>query len=47
MILAIIGVGLMIEGNIFGDRTMPAAIVFGIVGISLITISSPWKTKDS
>ena len=47
IILTIIGAAIMIEGSIFGERTIPASIVIGIVGIILIAISSPWKDKSN
>jgi hypothetical protein len=47
ILLTLSGVALMIEGSIFGERTIPAAIVLGIVGICLIATSSPWKAKKS
>ena len=47
IILALIGAALMIEGSILGERTIPAAVVLGIVGICLIATSSPWKVKKS
>ena len=47
IILALIGAALMIEGNILGERTIPAAIMIGIVGICLIATSSPRKVKKS
>jgi len=39
IILALIGAALMIHGSLFGDRTIPAAITIGIVGIVLIATS--------
>lgn len=45
--LALIGAAIMFEGSILGERTIPAAIVIGIVGICLIATSSPWKVKKS
>ena len=36
VILLLVGAFLMIEGSILGDRTIPAAIVSTIVGISFI-----------
>ena len=47
IILALIGAALMIEGNILGERTIPAAIVIVIVGICLIATSSQRKSKKS
>jgi len=47
IILALIGAVLMIEGSILGERTIPAAIMIGIVGICLIATSPPWKAKKS
>jgi predicted tellurium resistance membrane protein TerC len=44
-ILLVIGISLMIEGQILGDRTIPAAIVSTIVGISFLL--SGTKTKKS
>jgi len=38
--LCLAGAFLMVDGSIFGDRTIGIAIVTGIVGISLI-ITSP------
>ena len=39
ILLALIGAFFMIEGSIFGERTVPAAITLGIVGIVLIATS--------
>jgi hypothetical protein len=39
LVLALTGAFLMWEGSILGERTIPAAITLGIVGISLIAIS--------
>ena len=39
LVLALTGAFLMWEGNILGERTIPAAITLGIVGISLIATS--------
>jgi hypothetical protein len=47
IILALIEAALMVEGSIFGERTIPAAIVLGIVGICLIATSSPRSVKKS
>ena len=44
-ILLVIGVFLMIEGQLLGDRTIPAAIVSTIVGIIFVT--SGTKAKKS
>ena len=44
-ILLVIGISLMIEGQILGDRTIPAAIVSTVVGIVFIT--SGTKAKKS
>ena len=47
IILALIGIALIIEGSILGERTVPAAIVIVIVGICLIATSSAQKVKKS
>jgi hypothetical protein len=47
IILALIGAAIMIEGSILGERTIPAAIVIGIVGICLIATSSARNVKKS
>lgn len=39
IILALIGAALMMHGSLFGERTIPAAITIGIVGIGLIATS--------
>jgi hypothetical protein len=39
LLLALTGAFLMWEGSIFGERTIPAAITLGIVGLSLIATS--------
>jgi len=45
--LCLIGVFLMVEGSILGERTIPAAIVSMIVGIACILIASGAKAKKS
>ena len=45
IILQIIGAILLIEGNIFGERTITAAIILSMIGIILIARFSPWKVK--
>ena len=47
IILALIGIALIIEGSILGERTIPAAIAIVLVGICLIATSSPRKVKKS
>ena len=47
IILALLGVAIMVEGSILGERTIPAAVVIVIVGICLIATSSPRKVKKS
>jgi len=47
IILALLGVAIMVEGSILGERTIPAAVVIVIVGICLIATSSPQKVKKS
>ena len=37
LVLMIIGACLMIDGNILGPRTVPAAIVTTLTGLTLIT----------
>ncbi|HUV02535.1 MAG TPA: hypothetical protein VMW67_03690 [Desulfobacteria bacterium] len=39
LVLALTGAFLMWNGSILGERTIPAAITLGIVGISLIATS--------
>jgi len=39
IILALIGAAIMIHGSLFGERTIPAAVTIGIVGIGLIATS--------
>ena len=39
IVLALIGAAIMFEGSLFGESTTGAAIVIGIVGISLIATS--------
>jgi len=46
-ILLVIGVFLMIEGQILGDRTIPAAIVSTVVGIACILLAGGAKAKKS
>ncbi|MFA5856079.1 MAG: hypothetical protein WC867_01875 [Candidatus Pacearchaeota archaeon] len=40
IILAIIGAGLMFDGEVLGENTVGIARVIGILGIGLITASS-------
>ena len=47
IILALIGIALIIEGSILGERTIPAAIAIVLVGICLIATSSQWKVKKT
>jgi hypothetical protein len=37
--LCVIGIFLIVEGSILGERTIPAAIISTLVGISLIATS--------
>ena len=37
LVLMIIGACLMIDGNILGERTVPAAIVTTLTGITILT----------
>ena len=39
ILLALIGAFLMWDGSILGERTLPAAITLGIVGVVLIATS--------
>jgi hypothetical protein len=47
--LCVIGICLMVEGSILGERTIPAAIVSTLVGICLFATSGArlLKTKKS
>jgi len=47
IILSLIGAGLMIEGSLFGERTIGFATIFGIIAICLISTNSPHKLKKS
>lgn len=47
IILALIGAAIMIEGDILGERTIPAAVLIVIVGICLLATSSPRKVKKT
>ena len=40
IVVCLIGATLMLNGNIFGARTMSIATIVGIVGISLISKST-------
>ncbi len=46
-ILLVIGISLMIEGQILGDRTIPAAVASTVVGIACILAAVGAKTKKS
>ncbi len=39
IVLTLVGAAVMIHGSLFGERTIPAAITIGIVGIGLIARS--------
>jgi len=39
LVLALTGAALMLHGSILGERTIPAAITIGIVGLGLIATS--------
>ena len=45
VIVALIGAGIMVHGNIFGERNSGIAIIIGIIGISIIAASNVhiWK----
>jgi len=45
--IALIAAGIMLQGNIFGENNSGIATIMGIIGISLIATSSPWKVKKS
>ena len=45
IILQLFGAIILIEGNIFGERTNPFAIMVGTVGIICIACFSPWNEK--
>jgi hypothetical protein len=40
IVVCVIGVGLMFDGNILGERTTGLATIAGIVGISIISASA-------
>ena len=46
-ILLVIGFFLMIEGQILGDRTIPAAVASTVMGIACILIASGAKARKS
>ena len=39
IIIALIGAGIMIHGNLFGENNSGIAIILGIIGIGLIATS--------
>lgn len=45
IVLALTGAGLMFHGSLLGERTIPATIIIGIVGLVLIATNSPWIVK--
>ena len=45
ILLALTGAFIMYDGSILGERTIPAAITMGIVGIILIARSSTLKAQ--
>ena len=47
ILLALTGAFIMYDGSILGERTIPAAITMGIVGIILIARSSTLKAQKS
>ena len=44
-ILVVAGLLLMIEGQILGDRTIPAAVASTLVGIACISVAIGTQTK--
>ena len=44
-ILVVIGISLIIEGQILGDRTVPAAVASTVIGIACILLASKTKAK--
>ena len=46
IVLALIGAAIMFEGNLFGERTIPLAIIIGIIGICLISTNSKNTLKN-
>ena len=46
-ILVVIGISLIIEGQILGDRTIPAAVASTVVGIACILAAIGTKAKKS
>jgi len=46
-ILVVIGISLIIEGQILGDRTIPAAVALTTIGIACILIAGGAKARKS